>query len=105
VTAPLWGRYDSIHQIKEANKGGYWFHDVNMRYFGTSIESSVIGGCLFVTRDYAGFDRKKKVYKVRYAGANGFIGTAGRDTYTSLRKAIKVAEGMADKRQFAGMES
>lgn len=70
--------FKSIAEVKAANKalGHNWFEPATMRFFGTVIETPLIGGRHFITSDKMEPGDEKR-YAVRQVNENGSVETVG----------------------------
>jgi hypothetical protein len=83
---------ESIADLKALNEqnGGCWFSRSNMRFFGTAIESGIIGGRYFITSEQP--PHSARDYTVRSFNEKGSINTVGeRGAYSSRRDALRAA--------------
>lgn len=75
-----------LKALNEAN-GGCWFGKSEMRFFGTKIESGIIGPCYFLTSEQPPHGARK--FSVRSFDAEGGIDTIGEFcTYRSRSEAM-----------------
>ena len=84
--------FDSMEDLIEANKsaGNYWFSPSTMAWFGSRIESGLIGGRYFVTSEQ-GPDEPRR-YSVREAQSDATIETVGEFyAYRTVEEALAVA--------------
>jgi hypothetical protein len=83
--------YNTISEIRRRH-AGHWFSESTMRFFGTRIESGVIGGRYFVTSE-DNFDRTERLFTVRRADDSGDIETVGEfQDYEERANAITAAK-------------
>jgi hypothetical protein len=93
------GPFSTINEIKAANKakGHHWFSEGTMEFFGSQIESGVIGGRYFVTSEKTGFeDDGTRVFSVRVALDDGSIDTVG-----EFQEHVTLDSARAAARRFA----
>lgn len=68
------GKIKTIADLKEKNKelGHHFFSPETMRFFGSKIESGILGGNYFITSE-KNFDDTKREFKVRSFAQNGKV--------------------------------
>lgn len=87
----------TIAELKALNKanGGCWFDAATMRFFGTRIESGIIGGRYFITSEQREDDTPRK-FTVRSFDSKGKVDTVGEfhsyDTKAEALAAIPTAK-------------
>lgn len=92
----------TMADVRAANRaaGMCWFDRGSMAFFGSRIESNLIGGAYFITSEKGAHASDARRFSVRKALANGSIETVGefrayamrddaRDAIATLRKASK----------------
>lgn len=91
------GPFDTINQIKAANKaaGQFFFSADTVRGFESRVESDVLWGRYFVTSE-ATFDGKGRAFTIRCAEDNGHITTVG-----EFGKYGSIKDAKADVREVA----
>lgn len=80
----------TIAELKALNKenGGCWFDPGSMRFFGTKIESGIIGGRYFITSEQA--PHGPRMFSVRSFNDAGSVETVGEfNSYRSRRDAVE----------------
>ena len=87
------GKIKTIADLKEKNKelGHHFFSPETMRFFGSKIESGILGGNYFITSE-KNFDDTKREFRVRSFAPTGKIGNPlGKtfDTKEQAKDAIK----------------
>jgi hypothetical protein len=86
----------TIAELKALNKanGGCWFDAAEMRFFGTRIESGIIGGRYFITSEQQDDDKPRR-FSVRSFDDKGNVDTVGKfhayDTKEEALAAIPTA--------------
>lgn len=78
--APAYGAAFTVEEIKRRNReaGGHYFDADTMRFFGSRVLPTVVGGRFFVTSERTGFDwDSPRAYSVREMMPDGTIGTVG----------------------------
>ncbi len=88
----------TIDQIKAANKaaGCHWFSPDTLRFFGSRILPTVYAGNVFITSEYAGFDRSGRAYTVRqFDPTDGSVSTVGEFLgYATRSEAVRAARAV-----------
>ena len=89
--------FKTIADVRYANQqlGHHWFDRSSMRFFNTTIESSLYGGRFFITSERMD-PRHPKKYTVREALPTGEIKTVGEfHRMTSIEDARDAARNLA----------
>lgn len=102
-TVPAYGAMFCIDDIIRANRasGGHYFDADTMRFFGSRVLDTVVGGRFFVTSERRGFGAGSgRAYSVREMMPDGTIQTVGAfGGHDSARAARAAAKRAARERQ------
>lgn len=93
--------YHSIADVRRANAaaGNYWFNAATMRFFGTRIETALIGGEYFITSENQFDSAAPRRYSVRRAMPDGSIDTVGE--FQAYRTLDEAREALREYRRAA----
>lgn len=86
--------FNNIKEVKQANKeiGRHFFSRDTMNFFGSKIESELIGGKFFVTSE-DNFNRTQRLFTIRVVNDQGEVDTFGEfQEFATLAEAMNAIE-------------